>query len=254
MSDGPRSPLRGEFGRANPVRSPCSAAGKGMARLTVMLLSLLALGAHGFAHADEAFEHIAVRLEQNATDEDVEAVFEATSGDIGLAALRVSAPDGRTVIDFKSPDSKMGIRRLLLESPEPTNDGRLQKDFPAGAYTFTGSTVKGDKLSGKATLSHQMPGAASIVRPRPKEKNVPVKGLQLQWTVPKNLASCLIAIEDEESGAKLLQATLSGTATTLAVPDGLLASGREYKLEVGTVTHEGNRSIVESSFTTAGRK
>ena len=225
-----------------------------MTRLTLAALSLLALCAPVLAHADEKFEHIAVRLEQNATDEDVEVVFEATSGDIGLATLRVAAPDGRTVIDFKSPDSKLGIRRLVLESPEPTNDGRLQKDFPAGAYTFTGSTVKGEKLSGKATLTHQLPGPASIVRPRPKEKNVPVKGLQLQWTAPKNLASCLVVIEDEETGVKLLQATLSGTATTLAVPDGLLASGREYKVEVGTVTREGNRSTVESNFTTAGKK
>ena len=114
-----------------------------MTRLTVALLGLLALGAPGFAQADEKFEQIAVRLEQNATDEDVEVVLEATSGDFGLATLRVAAPDGRTVIDFKAPDSKLGIRRLVLESPEPTNDGRLQKDFPAGAYTFTGSTVKG---------------------------------------------------------------------------------------------------------------
>jgi hypothetical protein len=225
-----------------------------MPRLTVALLGLLALGAPALAPADEKFEHIAVRLEQNATDEDVEVVFEATSGDIGLATLRVAAPDGRTVIDFKAPDTKLGIRRLVLESPEPINDGRLQKDFPAGGYTFTGTTVKGEKLSGKAALSHQLPGAASIVRPRPKEKNVPVKGLLLQWTAPKNLVSCLVIIEDEETGAKLLQATLAGTATTLAVPDGLLAPGREYKLEIGTVAREGNRSVVEAAFTTAGKK
>jgi hypothetical protein len=225
-----------------------------MRRPILTLLGLLALGAHGFAHADEKFERVAVRIEQNATDEDVEVVFEATSGDIGLATLRVSAPDGRTVIDFKAPDSKLGIRHLVLESPEPTNDGRLQKDFPAGEYTFTGSTVTGEKLSSKATLSHKLPGPASFVRPRPKQKNVPVKGLQLQWTAPKNLAFCIVVVEHEETGAKLLQARLSGAATTLAVPDGLLAPGTEYKLEIGTATREGNRSFVETSFTTAGKK
>jgi hypothetical protein len=225
-----------------------------MTRLILTLLSLLALGAQGLAQDEEKFEHAAVRLEQNATDEDVEVVFEATSGDIGLAALRVSAPDGRTVIDFKAPDSKLGIRHLNLESPEPINDGRLQRDFPGGEYTFTGSTVAGDKLSAKATLSHNLPGPASIVRPPPKERNVPVKGLQIKWTAPKNLAFCLVAIEDEETGVKLFEATLSGGATTLAVPDGLLVSGREYKLEVGTVTREGNRSVVETTFTTAGKK
>ena len=223
-------------------------------RLTAALLGALALGAPGLAWADEKFEHVAVRLESNATDEDVEVVFDVKSGDFGLATLRVAAPDGRTVIDFKSPDAKLGIRRLLLESPEPTNDGRLQKDFPAGAYTFTGSTVQGEKLAGTAVLTHQLPGPASIVRPRPKEKNVPVKGLQVQWSAPKNLAACLVVIEDEATGAKVLQSTLAGTATALAVPDGLLAPGREYKVEVATVTREGNRSTVETTFTTAGKK
>ena len=172
--------------------------GQSMKRPILTLLCLLALGAHGFALADEKFEHVAVRIEQNATDEDVEVVFEATSGDIGLATLRVAAPDGRTVIDFKAPDSKLGIRHLVLESPEPTNDGRLQKDFPAGEYTFTGSTVSGEKLSSKATLSHKLPGTASFVQPRPKEKNVAVKGLQLKWTAPKDLASCVVVVEHEE--------------------------------------------------------
>ena len=226
-----------------------------MTRPILTLLSLLALGAHGFVYADEDFERVAVRIEQNATDEDVEVVFEATSGDIGLATLRVAAPDGRTVIDFKAPDSKLGIRHLVLESPEPTNDGRLQKDFPAGEYTFTGSTVSGEKLTAKATLSHKLPGAAFLVRPQPPlERNLPVKGLQLKWTAPKDLAFCVVTLEDEETGAKLLQATLPGGATTLAVPDGLLKPGTEYKLELGTVARDGNRSFVETSFKTAGKK
>ena len=226
-----------------------------MRRPILTLLSLLALGAHGFAYADEDFERVAVRIEQNATDEDVEVVFEATSGDIGLATLRVAAPDGRTVIDFKAPDSKLGIRHLVLESPEPTNDGRLQKDFPAGEYTFTGSTVSGEKLTAKATLSHKLPGTAFLVRPQPPlERNVPVKGLQLKWTAPKDLASCVVVLEHEETGVKLLQATLSGAATTLAVPDGLLAPGTKYKLEIATVARDGNRSFVETSFKTAGKK
>ena len=218
---------------------------------TLALLGLLALSATGYAYADEKFEYAAVRIEQNATDEDVEVVFEATSGDIGLAALRVTAPDGRTVIDFKAPNSKLGIRHLVLESPEPVNDGRLQADFPAGEYTFTGTTVKGEKLSSKAVLTHKLPGVASFVRPRLKERNVAVTGLQIKWTAPKDLASCIVILEDEKTGVKVLHATLPGAATTLAVPDRLLAAGTQYKVEIGTVTRDGNRTFVETSFTTA---
>jgi hypothetical protein len=218
---------------------------------TLALLSLLAFSAPGYAYADEKFEHAAVRMEQNATDEDVEVVFEVTSGDIGVAALRVTAPDGRTVIDFKAPNTKLGIRHLVLESPEPINDGRLQKDFPAGEYTFAGTTVGGEKLSSKAMLSHKLPGVASFVRPRLKEKNVPVTGLQIKWTAPRDLASCVVIIEDEKTGVKVLHTAVSGAATTLAVPDRLLAPGTEYKLEIGTVARDGNKSFVETSFTTA---
>lgn len=225
-----------------------------MIRSILALFSLFAFGAQDLTYADEKFERVAVRLEQNTTDEDVEVVFEATSGDDGLASLRVSAPDGRTVIDFKSPESKLGIRHLVIESPELVNDGRLQADFPAGEYTFKGSTVKGENLSSKIALSHKLPGTASFVRPRPKEKNVPFKGLKLQWSVPKDLAYCIVIIENEETGANVFQATLAGGATTLAVPDGLLMSATEYKLEIGTVTREGNRSFVETSFATAGKK
>jgi hypothetical protein len=218
------------------------------------LFTLLACTAAGYAYADEKFEHVAVRLEQNATDEDVEVVFDAISGDIGIAALRVTAPDGRTVIDFRAPNSKLGIRHLVLESPEPVNDGRLQADFPAGSYTFKGTTVTGEHLTSTALLSHTLPGVASFVRPRPKERNVPVTGLHVRWTAPRNLSSCVVILEHEKTGIRLLQATLSGAARIFAIPDGLLTPGAEYKLEIGTVTAEGNRSFVETSFTTAGKK
>jgi hypothetical protein len=114
--------------------------------------------------------------------------------------------------------------------------------------------VTGEQLSSTALLSHALPGVASFVRPRPKEKNVAVTGLQLKWSAPKNLTSCLVILEDEKTGMRLLQATLSGAARTFPVPDGLLIPGTEYKLEIGTVASDGNRSFVETSFTTAGKK
>jgi hypothetical protein len=214
---------------------------------------LLLLASPGLAQADEKFEHVAIRFEQNATDQDAEIVFEVTSGDAGLATLRVVAPDGRTVIDFSSPDSKLGIRHLSFESPEPKNDGRVQADFPQGAYTFTGSTVSGVKLRSKAALSHKLPSAVSLVRPRPDQKDVPVMGLQINWNPVKNPTAYLIVIEQEEMDRKI-EAKLSGTATSFAVPDGFLAPETEYKLAIGAVTQDGNVSFAETGFATARRK
>ncbi len=116
------------------------------------------------AQADE-FEEVSVRFEQNATDDDLEVVIEATGGDEGMATIQVVAPDGRTIINFKSPDSKLGLRHFSFESPEPQNDGSVQADFPEGEYVFIGTTVSGVKLRDTTSLSHKLPDLASFVRP-----------------------------------------------------------------------------------------
>ena len=212
--------------------------------------ALMAGACHGAALAQERFDSVKVFLERNLTDKDVEVRFAATGGKTGLASLKVVAPDGRTVIDFKAPDSKLGMRGLSLESPEPTNDGRVQADFPAGSYAFSGSNTSGQRLEGKAVLSHAFPDPTAFVRPRPDASNVPLTGLQIGWQAVKGLSGHVIVIEQETSGRKI-RAELSGTATTFNVPDGFLQPGTEYKLEIGTVAKDGNASFIETSFTTA---
>ena len=205
--------------------------------------------AHGMVQADEKFEKVRVYFEQNLGDKDAEVKFEVTGGAVGLSTLKVISPDGRTVIDFKATDSKLGIRHLILESPEPKNDGRVQADFPAGVYKFTGTAVGGGKLLGQATLSHALPPPTAFVRPLPDEKNVPIKGLKISWNAVKNLAATVVIIEQEKSGREA-RVNLAGDATSFAVPDGFLNPGTEYKLAIGTVSKEGNASFIETGFTT----
>jgi hypothetical protein len=47
--------------------------------------------------------------------------------------------------------------------------------------------------------------------------------------------------------------TLPGTATSFAVPDGVLQPGHGYTLALGTVLAGGNASFVETTFATAPR-
>ncbi len=220
---------------------------------TLVYAGILLLVSYGLAHAEEEFEKIAVLFEQNATDKDAEVVFDATSGGAGLATLKVVAPGGRTVVDLKAPDSKLGLRHINLESPEPKNDGTVQADFPEGEYTFTGSTVTGAKLHGKASLGHKLPDTAAFVRPRPDEKGVPVKGLQIEWNTVNNPAAWVVVIEQEGTEFEIA-AKLPAAATTFVVPDGFLLPDTEYKLAIGTVSRDGNTSVVEASFTTEGKK
>ena len=225
-----------------------------MTRAAIHLAAaLLVLCAHGPVRAEEEFEHTAVRLEQNVSDKDVEVVFEATSDKAGMRALSIVAPDGRTVVRHRSPDSRLGIRHFTFESPELRNDGRVQKDFPEGEYTFTGITVTGDMLRGSATLSHKLPQAPTVMQPRPEAKGLPVDGLQIRWNAMKDLAGVIVVVEHEPTNQKF-SVTLPGTATAFTVPSGFLRPGMEYKLAIGSMSREGNLSFVETDFTTGARK
>ncbi|MGH7548271.1 MAG: hypothetical protein ACREMM_08855 [Gemmatimonadales bacterium] len=80
-----------------------------------------------------------------------------------------------------------------------------------------------------------------------------VRDLEITWTPVKNLAACIVYIEQHELGLDLT-ARLPGSAATFAVPNGFLVPGKEYQLGIGTVTPDGNISFVETSFTTAPKE
>ena len=224
-----------------------------MGRHTLIAVALLLGACHGLAHSDDQFERVKVYLERNVQDQDTEIKFEVTGGSAGLTSLKVVAPDGRTVIDFKSPSSKLGMRQLMFESPEPKNDGSVQADFPAGTYTFTGSSTTGARLEGTAKLSHLFPDPPALMRPQPDATNVPVNELQLSWQSIKGLRALVVVIVHEASGREI-RANLPGTATRFTVPAGFLVSGTPYKLEIGAVAPDGNSSFIETTFTTARKQ
>ena len=219
----------------------------------VLPAALLLLLTPGAAPAQERFGRTAVYLERNVADEDAEVGFEVTGPADGLASLRVTAPDDRTVLDLRAPDSRLGMRHFALESPEPKNDGRLQADFPAGTYRFAGTTAGGAELRGTATLSHAFPPATSFVAPRAGQRTVPVAGMRVRWRPVAGLAAYVVVVEQEDTGLEI-KARLPGTATAFTIPDGFLTPGTEYKLAIGTVSREGNRSFAETSFRTARRE
>jgi hypothetical protein len=145
------------------------------------------------------------------------------------------------------------MQHLTLESPEPKNDGRLQADFPAGVYRFTGTSTTGATLQGEAKLTHKLPAVTRILRPRPDEKNVPIAGLQVRWNPVKDATAFVLVIEHEKTHREI-RANLLASATTFTIPEGFLSPGLEYKVAVGTVAKDGNRSFTETAFTTADRK
>lgn len=213
-------------------------------------LSAIAWPGMGAAAEDGGFAKLSVYLERNMQDHDAEIRFEVIGAEDGLAALKVSAPGGRTVIDLRTPDSKLGIRSLTVESPEPGHDSIVRADFPAGSYRFQGTTTNGASLRGEGRLSHVFPQPAVFEYPRPGQKDVPATKLTLHWSVPDGIESCAVVIEQTGSPYEI-RALLPGSAKALTIPEGFLRAGQAYKFAIGTVAKDGNRSFIEAGFTTA---
>jgi hypothetical protein len=229
----------------------------GLAAAAITLMAALLLGSSGWAREALAqsakpapFPVASVHFEQNATDRDVEVVFQAVGESDGLASLRVVSPGGRTVIDFTAPDpSTLGMRSFHIESPEPEDVDALKAAYPEGAYEFAGRTSSGVALEGKSTLSHTLPPAAGFVAPVPEAEDVPTEDVEISWGAVDGIAFYILEIEQEQLGTRV-EATLPSSLTVFAVPDGFLMPGKEYHLGIGTVSSEGNVSVVETSFTT----
>ena len=214
---------------------------------------LLLAALPSWVSADERFSALAMRIERNVTDQDHEVVIEVKSGDIGLSALKLVAPDGRTLLDLKSGDSRLGLRTLVFESPEPKQLAELLADYPAGRYIFTGTTVAGLALSGAVMLDHRMPEPARWRFPAADASGVGWRGLVLRWDTGKGASRQTLSIEDDKSGQKVVQTVLPASARQWSVPLGALRPGTAYKLSLGSIASAGNASYVERSFTTQRR-
>lgn len=197
------------------------------------------------------FETVGVHLEQNVTDEDVEAVFEVSGASEGLVKLVVVSPDGRTVIDFAAPDpSTLGIRSFHLESPEPGDPEALKAAYPEGVYRFTGTDAAGVELEGRSTLHHRLPTAASVIQPVLGVVDLGSGNVEIAWTPVGDAAAYIVEISQDDLDMNL-EVRLPASAARFEVPGGMLARGVDYDLSIATVSPEGNVTVFETTFTTA---
>jgi hypothetical protein len=197
------------------------------------------------------FEDAKIRFEQNATDGDVEVVFEINGGDEGLTKLAIVSPDGRVVGDFNAFDlTTLGIRQFRFESPEPTDVAGLKAAYPEGIYSFSATSTSGTEYSSEAVLNHTLPPVVSFEYPGVEAEDIEVDNLVINWSAVDNIAGYIIEIDQEELGVNIL-VQLPGTENNFSVPDGFLKPDEEYILSIGTVSEDGNISVVETSFTTA---
>ena len=229
--------------------------------LALVGASAVAFGLGGAAKATESAP--SVRLAESTMIVEVNA----TDGDAGLQvfldgepwrSMRVTGPDGRTILDVTTRErlDDYGLTELFSESSEPPFDvfplERFKQLFPAGRYSFIGRTIEGVRLTGSATLSHAIPAGPRIVAPRDGSR-VGRAGLVGRWRPGVQPAAVDIVayraiVTTETPRLRVLSADLPVSARHVEIPQAFLATRGEYKLEVQAIERSGNQTLTEVSF------
>jgi hypothetical protein len=182
--------------------------------------------------------------------------FNTTANDLGLQLfldadgwkrVRVLDPGRNEIVLMQAEGklAKLGITELRFESAEPSPEEVLAL-FPPGEYRFRGRSVEGEQLASNAILSHDFPPAPTF-SPSGGEIVDPRQTV-VEWNAPGAEQVELIIEQDEL--AHVLDVTLSGSSKRLRVPPQFLTPGMEYKIEILSISENGNRTIAESTFRT----
>ena len=221
--------------------------------LTTLIMLSLTSTVHAQAKDENEeegeFELVTLYLEFNATDNDAEVVT-VVDTEVGLKELKVIAPNGKTVVSLISKNTpKLGQASMVVETPEPSLD-EIKAAYPAGVYQFRAKTVDGgDKIIGEATSSHTLLSAPVISTPSNGATGMPVSGQIIIWAPVAGASGYFLELENAKTEATL-KVDLPGTATSFAIPNGLLLPNTAYELSLGAVGANGNRIFTEISFTT----
>jgi hypothetical protein len=187
----------------------------------------------------------------------------ATDGDAGLQVfldgepwrrMTVSGPDGREIlaVNTRTRLRNHGLTELFSESSEPSFKElplkKFKRLFPEGRYTFRGVTIEGDRLTGKATLSHDIPDGPQIVSPA-DGSTVTAGSAVAAWNpVPEPAGIDVVgyrAIVEREGPLRVFSVDLPASVTSVTIPQEFLEPGTEYKLEVQAIERSGNQTLTE---------
>jgi hypothetical protein len=190
----------------------------------------------------------------------------ATDGDAGLQvfldgdpwnSMKISGPDGKTFLDISAVGrlENFGLTELFSESSEPPFDEFPIEDFkalwPAGRYTFTGTTIEGQKMTARATLSHDIPNGPVITSPT-DGSTVPGGNVVASWNAGPQPAGVEIVgyqvVVERENPLRVFSVDLPASANSVTIPSEYVESGTDYKLEVLAIEASGNQTLTEITF------
>jgi hypothetical protein len=194
-----------------------------------------------------------VFIDSNATDGDAALLIDLEGGP--WRRMTVRAPSGRVVMDVTGDryglqsGSIQSVERLFKQVPLKQFKAR----FPAGRYTFTGTTIDGRRLIGSDRLTHTLP-AAPVVRSPKEAEVVEPAAVVVRWDrVTKPTGVKIVGydvIVTAEASGRELTAELGPAATSADIPASFLARGAEYAVEVLARERSGNSTVTEVPFKT----
>lgn len=196
--------------------------------------------------------------------------FNSSGPDLGIQVsldgepwkeIKIVDPTGHTLLDIdaKGKLKNFGLTELFAESNEPNFEDVRPEDilarFPAGVYRFFGTTVEGDRLVGRARLTHAIPDGPSDVSAQLGPGNT----LVISWVAPPlvssltglpiNIVGYQVIVEradnDQLGAAPRIFDVKLPKVTHVTVPPEFLESGKEYNFEVLVIEEGGNQSITE---------
>ena len=230
------------------------------AKVLLALAAMVALvaGAATPGASAKRLDEAEIFIEVNATDGD--AGIQVFLDSEGWKRMKIFDPDGKKVLDIRAKANgnigMQGLTELFFESAEPSFDDQPFEEFlalfPEGIYRFRGTTTEGDKLNGKARLTHRIPDQPVQVSPVDGDGVDPDDAVFMWDPVAdppgSEIVNYQVIVECEEPEFRVLDVFVEPDVNTLSVPPEFLEGGEECKWEVLAIEESLNQTIAESEF------
>jgi len=234
--------------------------------LSVALLAMVGLLGTAPQLWAEPFSQAKIIIEVNASAED--GGIQIFVDGVGWNRLEVFDPGGQKIFDVSGSNSVgvTGVTELFFESAEPSFQDlpldQLLARFREGNYQFEGRTVGGERLTGKATLKHNIPAGPRIISPLEGKTLLPTVPVVIDWNPVTNafpgtnlsvtVVGYQVIVERVKPRPLLVfNVNLPATVTQVTVPAEFIQANADYKVEVLAIEQSGNQTITESGFKTA---
>lgn len=219
----------------------------------ILLLGTIALGMTATVRAAE-FSIAQIYIEYNRTANDLGYHVSLDGED--WRSLSIINPRGKVIFEVKGKAAykDLGMTELFFEGAEPALDDfpldELLELFPEGTYKFVGTTVDGERITGRDTLTHAVPDGPVLLPVEQKADKTVVVKWEAVTDVPAGFPQRHLEIAGYQVIVGKFLITLPASARSVTVPKEFVQSltpGVQL-YEVLAIDASGNQTLSEGSL------